>query len=83
MNKEREGIEKIGRILENPKYQRFVLLQLISLGLIFLIVIIYLSINNDILLHDFLVDNGLITISPKKIDGVVNLTNLTYMNYTT
>lgn len=75
-----EEIEKIGRILENPKYQRFLLLQLIALCLVAFLIIIYLSVNNDILLHDYFVNNGLITVSPKKIDGTVNLTNYTILN---
>ncbi len=75
-----EGIEKIGKMLENPKYQRFLLLQLIALGLIAFLIIIYLSLYNDVLLHDYLVDNGLITITPKKVDGLINITNYTILN---
>lgn len=77
MNK---GIEKIGRILENPKYQRFLILQLISLGLICFLILIYLSIYNDILFHDTFVKMGLLEIQPKKIDGVVNITNYSIPN---
>lgn len=72
--------EDIIRILENPKYQRFLLLQLIALGLIAFLIIIYLSLYNDVLLHDYLVDNGLITITPKKVDGLINITNYTILN---
>lgn len=75
-----EEIEKIGRILENPKYQRFLLLQLIALCLIAFLIIIYLSINNDVLLHDYLVRSGLLETHPKKIDGVVNITNYTILD---
>lgn len=75
-----EEIEKIGKMLENPKYQRFLLLQLIALGLIAFLIIIYLSLYNDVLLHDYLVDNGLITITPKKVDGLINITNYTILN---
>jgi len=73
-------LEKIGRILENPKYQRFLILQLISLCLIAFLIIIYMSINNDVLLHDYFVRTGLLETHPKKVDGLINITNYTILN---
>lgn len=67
-------------ILE-PKHLRILLFFLFAINGILVLFIVIMSLNNPILLHDFLVDHNLVSYGIPRIDQV-NATNITYLNYT-
>lgn len=73
--------EKLLEFLLTPKNLKVLLLSLIAInGLLFLFIIL-VSINNPVLLHDFLYNHGLVTYGIPRIDQV-NASNITFYNYT-
>jgi len=78
------SISKTERFLEyilEPKHLSILIFILLAVNGILILFILIMSVNNNVLLHDFLIEHGLMTPNILRIDQI-NATNVTYMNYT-